>query len=318
MKTISIIIPTYNEEENIPLIYDSIKNIFSSLSYYYEIIYIDNASTDTSRKEIEKICSKDQNVKAIYNAKNFGFTRSTFYGLMQGSGECTILIFADMQDPPEIIPKFIEKWESGYKVVVGQKLQSKENRFMFFLRKCYYDLIEKITDIDHIKQFTGFGLYDKSFIEVLKNLSDPLPYLRGIVAELGFNRTEINYEQNKRKYGKSTFHFFQLYDTAMLGITSYSKVIMRLATIMGFFMSLLCAAIGIVTLIIKLIRWEAFPIGVAAISVGVFLLGSLQLFFIGLIGEYVLNINTRVMDRPLVVEEKRINFMVGEPSNDKQ
>ena len=309
-KTITIVIPTYNEEENIPRIYERIVGIFQRklLGYRYEMLFIDNYSQDGSRRILEELCGKDRNVKAIFNAKNFGFNRSVFYGLMQGTGDCTVLIFADMQDPPEMIPEFVQQWEAGYKIITGIKNKSRENPIMYLIRQVYYKLVKMISEIDHVEQFDGFGLYDRSFIEVLKQLHDPMPYLRGIVAELGYRRKEVCYDQDRRKYGKTSFNFFRLYDLAMLGITSYSKVVMRLATIAGFLMSGISFLIGCVTLVVKLVHWENFQAGVAAVSVGIFFLGSVLLFFIGFQGEYILNINTRVMDRPLVIEERRLNF----------
>lgn len=314
MKTITIVIPTYNEEENIPLIYNRITHLFqeSLNNYQYEIIFIDNYSKDNSRLYITELCKKDKMVKAIFNAKNFGFNRSVFYGLLQGTGECTILLFADMQDPPDLIVDFVHEWENGYKIIAGIKNKSKENIIMYTIRGVYYKLIRSISDIDHIEQFTGFGLYDKSFIAVLKDLDDPMPYLRGIVAELGYERKDINYSQEERKHGKTSFNFLRLYDIAMLGITSYSKVVMRLATIIGFIMSGISFLIGCITIVVKLIHWDHFQMGIAAISVGIFFLGSIILFFIGFQGEYILNINTRVMHRPLVIEEKRLNFKNAE------
>jgi polyisoprenyl-phosphate glycosyltransferase len=308
MKKVSIVIPTYNEEVNVRLIYERLKNIFYGIDYSYELLFIDNYSSDKTREKIEMICKQDRDVKAIFNARNFGFTRSVFYGITQTTGDCTVLLFADMQDPPELILEFLKKWEQGYKIVIGIKNKSKENRFMYFVRKCYYKLIKKISDIDHIEQFTGFGLYDNSFMKVLKELDDPMPYLRGIVAEMGFKRINVYYEQETRKFGQSSFNFFRLYDIAMLGITSYSKVVMRMATILGSFFSAVSLLVSIITLLIKLVYWDYFQLGIAAILIGVFFLGSLQLFFIGLVGEYVLSINIREMRRPLVVEEKRINF----------
>lgn len=309
VKTISVIVPTYNEEENIPIIYKKITDVFSrSLNNYkYEILYIDNCSTDSSRFEIEKLCNIDENVTGIFNARNFGFNRSTYYGLLQGVGDCSILVFADMQDPPEMIVDFVQEWEKGYKIVIGIKDQSNENKGMYFIRSLFYRMMNKITDTEQIEQFDGFGLYDRKFIEILENLNDPEPYLRGIVAELGYDRKEIYYKQEKRKLGKTKFNFYKLYDTAMLGITSYSKVVLRLATIIGFSMSCICFITGIVTVVMKLCNWNRFQVGIAGISVGIYFLGSLLLFFVGLQGEYILNINARVMRRPLVVEQKRIN-----------
>jgi glycosyltransferase involved in cell wall biosynthesis len=313
MKKISIVIPTFNEEGNIHYAYEKVSKVMKTScdNYDYEIIFIDNFSTDGTRSLLKDLCKKDSKVKVILNAKNFGFTRSTYYGMLQSTGDCTVLIFCDMQDPPELITDFIKQWEAGYKIVVGIKKRSQENRIMYAMRSAYYKLIKKIGEIDHIEQFTGFGLYDKSFIEVLRNLRDPMPYLRGIVAELGYERYEISYEQEKRKYGKSGFSFFKLYDVAMLGITSYSKVVMRCATIIGFSIAIISFLVAILTLILKLFNWDYFNVGMAAIITGIFLMGSIQLFFIGLVGEYILNINTRVMSRPLVIEEERINFYDG-------
>lgn len=310
MKTISVVIPVYNEEENVYVAYERVRNLFKEeLSQYaYEIVFIDNFSTDATRHLVSEICEQDSNVKAIFNVKNFGFIRSTFYGLLQTSGDCTVLIFADMQDPPELICDFVSEWENGYKIVVGIKSKSKENRLMYFYRSIYYKLIKSMADIEHIEHFTGFGLYDKEFIQVLKELDDPMPYLRGIVAELGFQRKDIFYDQLKRERGKSSFNFLKLYDLAMLGITSYTKVVMRIATILGFVSSAISLIIALVTIVLKLFFWASYPMGTAAILTGVFMLGSVQIFFIGFLGEYILNINTRIMKRPLVIVEKRINF----------
>lgn len=310
MKTITVVIPTYNEEENIPLVYQRVTALFREnlINYCYEIQFIDNCSTDCSRKLIADLAASDPHVKAIFNAKNFGFTRSTFYGLTQAEGDCAILLFADMQDPPEVIPAFVEQWEKGSAVVTGIKYQSKENFIMYHIRKAYYSLIKRISEIDHIEQFDGFGLYDASFIHVLRQLHDSQPYLRGIVAELGSKRSAVPYTQEKRLHGKTSFNFMRLYDQAMLGITSYSKVVMRLATIIGFLVAIVSLLIALVTFGYKLSHWDSFPVGSAAISIGVFFFGAMQLFFIGILGEYVLSINTRVMDRPLVIEEKRLNF----------
>ncbi|WP_352415435.1 glycosyltransferase family 2 protein [Oscillibacter ruminantium] len=310
MKTISVVIPTYNEEENIEDAYHRVKALFDGAlsSYRYEIIYIDNDSSDCSRKQIQMLCAMDQGVKAIFNAKNFGFSRSTYYGLTQATGDCAILLYADMQDPPEVIPEFVEKWESGAKIVCGVKNKSKENPLMYLLRKCYYKIIHRISEIDHIEQFDGFGLYDAGFIAVLRQLDDPVPYLRGIVAELGYQRESVFYEQKRREKGSTSFNFFRLYDVAMMGITSYSKIVMRLATFAGFFLAMISILIAIVTFFLKVFHVISFPIGTAAISIGVFFFGAVQLFFIGLLGEYIMSINSRVIHRPLVIEARRINF----------
>lgn len=313
-KIITVVIPTYNEQENVYCIYQRIVDVFSSElnEYELEIMFIDNYSTDSTREMIAELAEKDKRVRAIFNAKNFGFSRSTFYGLTQAMGDCAILIFADMQDPPELIPKFVHQWCNGYKIVIGIKNSSEENKIIYLLRKCYYSVLKKISEVDHIKQFDGFGLYDRSFIEVLKKLDDPLPYLRGIVAELGPRRADIPYRQEKRRFGKSHFNFFKLYDLAMLGITSYSKIVMRIATFLGFALAVISFLIATGTFIYKIFNWESFPVGNAAISIGVFFFGAVQLFFVGLLGEYILNINTRVLHRPLVIEERRINFDIDE------
>lgn len=281
MKTITIVVPTFNEESNVMNLYHRTKKVFEQYLtlYRYNIQFIDNGSTDRTRELIRELCREDENVTAIFNAKNFGFVRSQFYGLSQSEGDAAVLMCADLQDPPEVIPQFVQEWEKGYKIVTGVKNKSRENPLMYFGRKCYYKLIRQISEIDHIDQFDGFGLYDKEFVHVLRGLDDPLPYLRGIVAELGFQRKDIHYTQEKRTEGKSHFRFLSLYDLAMLGITSYSKVIMHLATLIGALVSGLSMLVAIYTLAMKLIYWDSFPFGTAAIQVGIFLLGSLQLFF---------------------------------------
>ncbi|MDR0287098.1 MAG: glycosyltransferase [Clostridiales bacterium] len=310
MKTISILIPTYNEEENIALLYKAIvKEFLDNLpNYVYEIVFIDNCSKDNTRQEIQKICAEDKNVKAIFNAKNFGQMNSPYYGICQTTGDCTIAMCADFQDPIEMIHKFVREWENGYRIVIGIKSKSKENKLMYLLRSIYYKLIRKYSDVEQIEHFTGFGLYDRAFVDVLRKLEDPMPYLRGIVAELGFERKEIEYVQAKRLHGKSKNNFYTLYDAAMLGFTSYTKILMRLATMLGFVISVLSFLVGLVYLILKLIFWSNFPAGMAPIVIGFFFIGAIQLLFIGLLGEYILNINLRVMKRPLVVEDRRINF----------
>lgn len=310
MKKISILIPTYNEEKNIkPLISEIKKEWGKSLkNYQYEIVFIDNDSKDKTRELIEEECTKDKNIKAIFNAKNFGQFNSPYYGLQQTTGDCTILLCADFQDPIEMIPVFVKYWEEGYKIVCGIKKKSEENKLMYLIRSIYYKLIKKFSNVEQIEHFTGFGLYDRSFIQVLKDLDDSTPFLRGIVAELGYKRKDIEYKQAKRKYGKTHNNFYSLYDAAMLSFTSYTKIGLRLATFIGFAIALLSLIIGLIYLILKLIFWDRFAAGMAPILIGVFFLGSLQMLFIGILGEYILSINGRVMHRPLVIEEKRINF----------
>lgn len=309
-KTISIMVPTYNEEENVVLMYEALKNIFQKelKKYNYEILFIDNKSQDKTRTLIREICAKDKNVKAIFNAQNFGQFNSPYYGLINTTGDCTISVAADFQDPVEMIPKFVKEWENGYKIVIGIKNKSEESKIVYALRSLYYKMIKKFSEVEQIEHFTGFGLYDKDFIEVLKNLDDPDPYLRGIVAELGFERKEIPFTQPKRQRGKSSNNWYRLYDAAMLGITSYTKIGLRLATIVGFIISFLSILVALIYLVLKLCNWNSFQAGIAPIIIGVFLLGGMQIFFIGFLGEYILNINQRIMHRPLVVVEEKLNF----------
>lgn len=323
MKKISILIPCYNEQENVlPLSEAIIKKFRNSLQEYdYEIVFIDNDSKDSTRAKLIQLCQNNHSIKAIFNAKNFGQFNSPYHGLCQTTGDCTILMCADFQDPIDMIPKFVKEWENGSKIVCGIKTTSKENKFMYFLRSCYYRIIKKMSDVEQIEHFTGFGLYDKSFIDVLKNLGDTTPFLRGIVAELGFKRKDIEYTQQQRRAGKTSNNLYKLYDAAMLSFTSYTKIGLRIATMLGFVSAALSMLIAVVYLILKLIYWNRFPMGTAPILIGVFLIGSVQLFFIGLLGEYIMNINTRVMKRPLVIEENRINFdinIVDEAAADRE
>ena len=308
-KKISVLVPCYNEEENVEAISAAILEQLNKLSDYdYELVFIDNCSKDKTRNIIEDLCSKNQKIKAIFNAKNFGQFNSPYHGMLQLAGDCVILMCADFQDPVEMIPKFVSEWEKGYKIVCGIKASSKENKIMRFLRTCYYKIIKKMSDVEQIEHFTGFALYDRSFIEVLRKLDDPTPFLRGIVAELGSERKDIIYEQQKRKAGKTKNNFYALYDAAMLSFTSYTKIGLRIATFLGVFIGIVSLIIGVIYLILKLLFWDNFSAGTVPILIGVFFFGALQLFFIGLIGEYIMAINTRVMKRPLVVEDKRINF----------
>ena len=319
-KKISVVIPTYNEEGNVTPLAQGIVNVMENElpEYDYEILFIDNHSKDNTRLFLRQLCGDNKKIKAIFNARNFGQIRSPVYGLKQAQGDCVIRMCADFQDPVEMIPKFVREWEKGWKIVIGIKKSSKEKKMMYWIRTLYYKLIRKITDIDHIEHFTGFGLYDKAFVDVVRQLHDPMPYLRGIIAELGFDYKAIPYEQQRRKAGKSKNNFYSLYDYAMIGITSYSKVVLRMATFVGFIVGGISFVAGIVYFILKLLYWDRFSAGVAPLLIGVFFLGSMQLFFIGFLGEYVLSINTRVLDRPLVVEELRLNFEELEEENESE
>lgn len=312
MKKISVMIPCYNELENVEPICKAVIQVFEKelSNYDYEILFIDNASTDGTRDVIEKLCAENKKVKAIFNVTNFGQFNSPFHGMCETTGDCTIALCCDFQDPPELIPVFVKEWENGHKIVSGIKTSSKEPGVIYFLRSVYYKMIRNMSSVKMIEHFTGFGLYDKTFIALLRELNDPIPFLRGIVAEYGtgFNLKEIEYEQPKRRAGKTHNNFYSLYDAAMLSITSYTKVGLRLATFLGFACSAVSIIVAIVYTIMKLSNWDNFSAGTAPLTIGVFMIGGVQLFFIGLIGEYILNINTRVIHRPIVVEEKRINF----------
>lgn len=310
MKKISILIPCYNEAENVvPMSEAVIAEMAEELPQYdYELVFIDNCSTDGTRDLLRDICRLHPQVKAIFNAKNFGQFNSPFYGLLQTTGDCTVSLCCDFQDPVDMIPRFVAEWENGYRIVSGIKTSSRENPVMRFFRTCYYRVIRRMSDVEQIEHFTGFGLYDRSFIETLRKLDDPTPFLRGIVAELGSKRKDVEYTQQKRRAGKTHNNFFTLYDAAMLSFTSYTKTGLRIATISGFVLSALSLTAAIVYFILKLIWWDTFPAGSIPVLLAVLVLGSMQLFFIGLLGEYVMNMNVRIMDRPLVIEEERINF----------
>lgn len=316
-KLISILIPCYNEQENVVPMAQAIDKLFKTelIDYKYELVFIDNDSKDNTRKLLREVCRDNKNVKAIFNAKNFGQFNSPYYGMLQTSGDCTISMVCDFQDPIDMIPKYIKEWENGYKIVIGVKTSSKENCLIYWLRSVYYKLIRKFSDVEQIEHFTGSGLYDKDFIQVLRDLHDPTPFLRGIVAELGFKRKEIPYEQPKRRAGKTHNNFMTLYDAAMLSFTSYTKIGLRICTFFGLIVAAVSVVIGLAYLILKFIYWDRFVAGMAPVLIGMFFLGALQLFFIGLLGEYILSINKRVMNRPLVIEEERINF---EDTTDEQ
>ncbi len=310
MKKISIMVPCYNEEENVIQMHDALTELFRTKleAYDYEFLFIDNKSTDRTRELLREICEKDQKTKAIFNMKNFGQFNSPYYGITQTSGDCTIPVCCDFQDPLELIPMMIQKWEEGNKVICMVKTSSKESSLMYFLRGVYYKLIHAMSNVDQIQQFTGFGLYDRSFVEVLRQLKDPTPFIRGIVAEYAPDHLEIAYEQPQRKAGRTHNNFFTLFDAAMLSFTSYTKGGLRLATFGGFAISALSFLVALIYLILKILYWDRFGAGSAPILIGVFFFGGLQMFFVGLLGEYIMSVNTRVINRPLVIEEERLNF----------
>ncbi len=309
MKKISIVTPCYNEENNIQDVYSRVKQIFDQLKIYsYEHLFIDNASTDKSILILKRIAKKDSNVKIIINHRNFGVVRSMCYALLQTSGNSVVFLAADLQEPPELIPKFIQKWEEGYLVVKGIKTSSKEIFLMYFLRSVYYYLVQAISDVEVTSHFTGFGLYDRKVIEVLREINDPYPYFRGLIEELGFSSVKIAYQQQQRKKGKSSYNLCRYFDEAMLGITSHSRIPLRIATIIGLIMSFFSFIVFIGYLVAKLMFWQSFQLGNVPIVVGLFLLSSMQLLFVGIIGEYIGLIHLRMLNRPLVLERERINF----------
>lgn len=302
-------IPCYNEEENIKAITAAVAAQMEQLTQYdYEIVCIDNCSTDNTRPLLREICAENKKIKAIFNVKNFGQFNSPYYGLTQCTGDCAISVCADFQDPVELIPTFLKYWEEGYQIVYGVKTSSKEGKLMYGLRSIYYRLIKKYSSVDQIEHFTGFGLYDKTFLDVMRNLKDPTPFIRGIVAELGGKRKAVEYEQPKRRAGKTHNNWYSLYDAAMLSFTSYTKIGLRLATFLGGGVAIVSFLVALVYLILKLFNWQNFNAGQAPILIGMFFLGSVQLIFLGVIGEYILSMNQRIMNRPLVVEQERINF----------
>ena len=309
-KKVSVLIPCYNEEENVIPMSKAIQELFegSLPQYDYELLFIDNDSSDNTRPLLREICKRNKKVKAIFNAKNFGQFNSPYHGILQVTGDCVISMVCDFQDPLELIPQYLQEWENGYKIVIGIKTSSKENKLMYWARSMYYKFVKKFSDVEQIQHFTGSGLYDREFIEVLRNLNDPTPFLRGIVAELGFKRKEIEYEQPQRRAGKTSNNLYTLYDAAMLSFTSYTKVGLRLVTLFGAITMFISFIIGIVYLIMKLLYWDRFEAGMIPLLLAVLFLGSVQILFLGMVGEYVLSINQRVMKRPLVIEEERINF----------
>ena len=310
MKVISIVTACFNEEGNVELLSKKIEDLFqkSLKNYDYEHIFIDNNSSDNTIPILRKLAENNKKIKVILNARNFGHIRSPYHGIFQSTGDATVLLVADLQDPPNLIVDFIKEWEKGYKVVVGVKTKSVENLLMFAIRKLYYRLIERFSDTEQIKNFTGFGLYDKSFIECIKGFNDPYPYLRGLITELGFERKEIEYTQPLRKKGKTKNNFYTLFDLAMLGFVNHSKVPLRLATFIGFLVAFLSILVAVSYFVAKLIFWNAFEAGTAPMVIGIFFLASVQLIFIGVIGEYIGAIYTQVKQRPLVIEKERINF----------
>lgn len=311
-KHISVLTPCFNEQGNVGPLSKAVAKVFEKLPQYtYEHIFIDNDSSDDTVKILKEIAQNDSNVKVILNARNFGHIRSPFYGMLQCKGDAVISLVSDFQDPPELIEDFLKKWEEGYKIVIGVKNKSKENPLMFAVRKFFYNLLSKASEgsgESPVKNFTGFGLYDQQFISVLRTLDDPYPYFRGLITELGFNRYEIPYTQPQRASGETKNNFFTLYDMAMLGFTNHSKLPLRLSAFIGFFSAVISFLVALGYFVYKLIFWDNFQVGMAPLVIGVFFFSSVQLFFIGIIGEYIGAIHTQIRKRPLVIEKERINF----------
>jgi polyisoprenyl-phosphate glycosyltransferase len=309
MKTISVVTPCYNEEQNVQELYERVRAVMVSLGgYRYEHIFIDNASRDNTVAILKQIAARDRNVKVIVNARNFGHIRSPIHAVHQASGDAVIGIVADLQDPPEMIRDFIREWENGYPMVLAIKATSEENRLVFWLRTKYYRLVKRLSSIETFENFTGFGLYDRKVIDIVKSFEDPYPYFRGMIAEIGLPHRELVFKQPRRKRGITKNNLYTLYDMAMLGITNLSKVPLRIVTFTGFFCSLVCILVGIAYFFYKLLFWNSFSVGIAPLVIGIFFFGSIQLMSMGILGEYVGAIHTQVQRRPLVVERERVNF----------
>jgi len=308
MKLISIVSGCFNEEDNVQELCVRVAKAMEGLGYEYEHILIDNASTDRTVEILRELAGQDKHIRVIVNARNFGHVRSPYHALLQASGDAVIAMVSDLQDPPEKIPEFIRKWEEGYRIVIGVKTRSQEAGLFYFLRTLYYRVLRNLSDVRLIDNFTGFGLYDRGVIEILRSFNDPYPYFRGLIADIGFDIAEIEFTQPRRNRGISKNNFYTLYDLAMLGVTSYTKIPLRLATMLGFVAAAISFLIGLAYLVYKLIDWPNFSLGLAPVIIGLFFLGSVQLFFLGIVGEYIGSIYTLAIRRPLVIEKERINF----------
>ncbi len=309
-KLISILVPCYNEADNVEELYRRLVNVMMPLPYNYEIIFIDNASTDQTVNKLKLLASFDPGLKIIVNVRNFGQVRSPYYGILQSKGDACISLAADLEDPPELILDFIKKWEEGYKTVLAVKSGGEESGLWFYLRRLYYSFLGAISEVQLVRNATGFGLIDKDVVNILRALKDPYPYYRGLLCEIGFPIATINFYKPSRQRGLSKNNFYTLFDMAMLGVTSHTKLPLRLMSMLGFTVASLSLLIAIFYLIVKLLFWDSFDLGTAPLLIGIFFFGALQIFFVGFLGEYIGAIHTQVRcrDLPLVVEKERINF----------
>jgi glycosyltransferase involved in cell wall biosynthesis len=306
---LTILTPCFNEEGNVREVYQQVKAAMHTLpAYDYEHLFIDNASEDKTVEILRELAAADKRVKVILNTRNFGHVRSPIHALLSARGDAVQTCVADLQDPPELIPQFVRKWEEGYKIVVGVKISSEESRRMFFIRRMYYGLIGRLSEFELTPNFTGFGLYDRDVLERLRETDEQYPYFRGLICDFGYDQAEIEYKQPARKRGITKNNFYSLYDIAMLGITSHSKVPLRIATMTGFIISMLSLLVAVGYFIAKLMFWNELQLGTAPLLIGIYFFGAVQLFFIGILGEYIGSIHTQVHKRPLVVEKERINF----------
>lgn len=307
-KLISVVTPCYNEEGNIEELCRRVAAVMKSLPYDYEHICIDNCSTDDTVKIIKEIASRDKRLKLIVNVRNFGHIRSPYYGLLQSKGDACVLIASDLQDPPEMITEFVQKWEQGYKTVLAVKPEATESAIMFALRRAYYRLISRISEVPLVQNATGAGLFDRVVIDILRSIQDPYPYFRGLLCEIGFPIATVPFKQPRRSRGVTKNNFYTLYDLAMLGITNHSKIPLRLMAMSGFLLAFLSLLVAIFFLAAKLFYWDSFQLGTAPTLIGIFFFGAMQAFFIGVLGEYIGSIHTQVRGMPLVVELERVNF----------
>ena len=306
---ISIVTPCYNEEENIEELYQRIVAVIERISGYdFVLLFIDNHSTDDTVIKIKQLTSLDKRVRLIVNTRNFGHIRSPYHGILNGGGAATIYLASDLQDPPELIPEFIRYWKEGFKVVYAAKPMINASPVYAFLRKMYYRILDMVSDAPLVKNITGFGIYDREVVDTVRKIADPYPYLRGLISELGFSTKLIFYEEPRRKRGISKSNVYSLYDIAMLGLVSHSKVPLRLAAFAGFVIGLLSLASAALYAILKVIFWDTFPLGIAPLIIVIFFLFGMMFLFIGLLGEYVASIHTYVQRRPVVIEQERVNF----------